>query len=279
MTIKVGSARIDERGHAHGGSAGDQTGKEVSTQNYYKHSKGWVVLRAKTAEQANKIAKDMLYACANHNIGYDQYQRDTLYNVAKEVGFNCSKVNKRVETDCSALVRVCCCYAGIIVGNFRTYNERKMLLATGQFDDVTSKVNTSTGKGLCIGDVLVTKTHGHTVVVVSGATSRSDTFTNDRVGEFQKAYNADYKGNLEVDNKLGPKTQEAINKVVLKAQDNKHTNITKFVQKYAGATQDGRYGPKTAEAVKVYQRKHGLTVDGHAGPKTIACMIKMGNNV
>ena len=39
MTIKIGSARIDERGKASGGSAGDQSGKEVSTQNYYKHSK------------------------------------------------------------------------------------------------------------------------------------------------------------------------------------------------------------------------------------------------
>ena len=35
MAVKVGSARIDENGKAHGGKAGDQTGKEVSTQNWY----------------------------------------------------------------------------------------------------------------------------------------------------------------------------------------------------------------------------------------------------
>ena len=29
MAVKVGSARIDENGKAHGGQAGDQTGKEV----------------------------------------------------------------------------------------------------------------------------------------------------------------------------------------------------------------------------------------------------------
>ena len=278
MTIKVGSARIDERGHAHGGRAGDQTGKEVSTQNYYRHSKGWVVLRPKTAEQANKIAKNMLYACANHHIGYDQYQRNTLYNIAKDVGFNCSLVNKNCETDCSALVRVCLAYAGINVENFRTYNQRTVLLNSGQFTDVTSKVNTSTGKGLCIGDVLVTKTHGHTVVVVSGATKRgnSDTFTNKRVGEFQRAYNADYHSKLAVDDKLGPKTQEAISKVLLKGQDNTRPNVTKFVQKYVGADVDGKYGHKTEEAVKAYQKKHGLTVDGHAGPKTITMIIKKG---
>lgn len=31
---------------------------------------------------------------------------------------------------------------------------------------------------------------------------------------------------------------------------------------------DGEYGPKTAEAVRAFQRSHGLTVDGTAGPAT-----------
>ena len=34
MAVKIGSARIDENGKAHGGAAGDQTGKEVSTQSW-----------------------------------------------------------------------------------------------------------------------------------------------------------------------------------------------------------------------------------------------------
>lgn len=45
--IKIGSARIDENGKTHGGKVGDQTGKEVAIQAWYKHSKGWRVLRAK----------------------------------------------------------------------------------------------------------------------------------------------------------------------------------------------------------------------------------------
>ena len=56
MAVIIGSARIDERGKASGGKAGDQTGKEVSTQNWYKHSKGWVLLRPKDPEKAAKIA-------------------------------------------------------------------------------------------------------------------------------------------------------------------------------------------------------------------------------
>ena len=39
MAVKVGSARIDENGRAHGGKAGDQTGKELSVQSWYRHSK------------------------------------------------------------------------------------------------------------------------------------------------------------------------------------------------------------------------------------------------
>ena len=64
MAVLIGSARIDENGRAHGGKAGDQTGKEVSTQSWYKHAKGWVVLRAKDPKKAEKIAQAMRAACA-----------------------------------------------------------------------------------------------------------------------------------------------------------------------------------------------------------------------
>ena len=73
MSVKVGSARIDENGKAHGGAAGDQTSKEVSTQSWYAHSKGWVLLRAKDANVREKIASCMEAACKNAHIGYDQY--------------------------------------------------------------------------------------------------------------------------------------------------------------------------------------------------------------
>ena len=113
MAVKVGSARIDENGKAHGGQAGDQTGKEVSTQSWYLHSKGWRVYRAKNPSVAEKIAQCMERACKNSKIGYDQDSRNTLYKEAEPFGFDVSKVTTACETDCSALVRVCCAYAGI----------------------------------------------------------------------------------------------------------------------------------------------------------------------
>ena len=167
MAVKLGSARIDENGQAHGGAAGDQTGKEVSTQSWYAHSKGWVMLRAKSTEAREAIARCMQAACDNKHIGYDQYQRDTLYNEAKQYGFDVSKVTKNVETDCSALVRVCVNYAGIKVGSFRTTNQASVLMATGAFDKYTDDTHCKKSTNLLRGDILVTKTQGHTVVVLS----------------------------------------------------------------------------------------------------------------
>lgn len=301
MSIIVGSARADERGKISGGTAGDQTGREVSTQSYYKHSKGWHVLRAKDPEKGNKIAKAMKAACDNRHIGYDQMNRNTLYNAVKDKGFNPAKATSNVETDCSALVRVCVNYAGIKVGDMNTSSLRSTLLATGQFEDVTSKVNTSSGSGLCNGDVLVTKTKGHTVVVVSGnprivgkaATVKTEaaktvssttktaaakatvhlTGVNAKVKAFQNAFNVSYGGNLVVDGKLGPKTKAAFTKVLLTTSTKNKATIVKFVQGVVGVTADGSFGSKTKEAVKKWQKAHGLSADGQVGPKTIAKMV------
>jgi hypothetical protein len=161
--VIIGSARIDENGHASGGKAGDQNGKEVSTQKYYLHEKGWNVLRAKEPQVREAIAQNMTWACANNNIGYDQGQNQTLYQIAKPVGFNCSLVGTPCETDCARLVRVCVLYAGVNVADFYTGNEKEALLATDAFDLVNAKLP----EELLRGDILVTKTKGHTVVVLT----------------------------------------------------------------------------------------------------------------
>lgn len=169
MAVKIGSARIDENGNAHGGKAGDQTGREVSVQNWYLHSKGWRVFRCKDPEKAELMAQNMQAACDNPNIGYDQWQRHTLYKAAEPLGFDVSKVTKNVETDCSALVRVCCAYAGIkgLPSDFRTGNMPANLAKTGRFVELTGDKYQAKSTYLRRGDILVTKTNGHTVVVLS----------------------------------------------------------------------------------------------------------------
>lgn len=166
MAVRIGSARIDERGKATGGAAGNQTGKELAAERWYLHKKGWNVLRAKDADDAEYIAKCMERSIMNRHIGYDQYQRLTLYNEAKKYGFDVDLVAKDVETDCSALVRVCCGCAGITVGNFTTQNEKSMLLATGAFEQLGGEKYERSCEYLRRGDILITKTKGHTAVVL-----------------------------------------------------------------------------------------------------------------
>lgn len=167
MAVYLASAHGDEKGGAHGGKAGDQTGNELSVRPYYIHSKGWRVFRPLDPEKGLVIAQTAKAACDNPNIGYDQWQRLTLYNEAQKVGFDVAKVAVPCETDCSALVRVCCAAAGIDVRNFDTSSEPSALMATGQFEELTGAKYTRSSDYLRPGDILVTSVKGHTEVCIS----------------------------------------------------------------------------------------------------------------
>lgn len=165
MGVIIGSARVDERGKYANGAAGDQKSSavpdfkgEVSMENFYVHPQGWYVLRANDDNIANKIAESMKRACNNPNVGYDQYQRLGIitYGTGSTV---------KTECDCSSLVRQCVKEAsGKDVGNFTTANEASVLINSGMFRKLTYTSKTT----LYTGDILVTKTQGHTVVVVEG---------------------------------------------------------------------------------------------------------------
>ena len=164
MAVKIGSAR-SSYGNT---SPGDQNGgREVSTENWYPHSKGWVVLRAKDPAAREKIATAMERACDNNDIGYSQPTRNTLYSNVKPFGFDPARTTKKVNTDCSALVRVCVNFAGITVGDFITSGEVAALMATGAFEKFTDDAHCKSSDRLLRGDILVTKTKGHTVVVLN----------------------------------------------------------------------------------------------------------------
>lgn len=165
MTVYVGSARIDERGAATNGKAGDQKQTstpdyvgEVSQQKFYVHTKGWNILRAKKDDVAQRLADSMIRACNNSNLGYDQNQR--LGVVTNGTGSTI-----KTECDCSSLVRRCILEAlGVDPGNFTTGNEATVVMKTGAFDKIPYK----SGDKLYTGDILVTKTKGHTVIVTQG---------------------------------------------------------------------------------------------------------------
>ena len=262
MSVKIGSARIDENGKAHGGKAGDQTGKEVSTQSWYNSSKGWRVYRAKSLDVAERIAKCMQAACDNKHVGYDQYERNTLYKEAAQFGFDVTKVTKDVETDCSALVRVCCAYAGILglPKDFRTTNEPKNLLATGAFVEMTGSKYQAQEIYLGRGDILCTKTQGHTVVVLSNGKKYE--------GSPETMIDPPASGEVDVGSRVlryGCAGED------VKAMQEALLRLGYDLGKYGA---DGDFGDATELALIAFQKAACVDADGECGPITFEALTK-----
>lgn len=299
MTIMVGSARIGENGKATGGKVGDQKQKsntndtvgEVSMQPFYVHSKRWYILRPKSSINAENIANKMIVACNNKNIGYNQNER---------LGIITDGVNtiKPTNCDCSSLVRQCVKEAtGIDAGNFTTLNECQKLEATGLFEEKRSYTK---GTVLYNGDILVTKTKGHTVIVVSGnkrtakgqtVVSKSESWKGDinyylnrsAVGVWQKAMNKGFDTKeLDVDNKFGVGSQNFA-KTHLLWSGQKHNCITaiRWLRKvlrdsysFTKLSYDEGWTDYLTTCVKVFQKNRGLENDGIVGLETTYHILK-----
>lgn len=163
----IGSARSDENGKFSGGKRGDSKQVsdvldidkgEVSLQKFYKHKKGWYIIRPAESIR-HQIAERMLTACNNAHIGYSQTDRNSIHTF----GIN---TNIDANCDCSSLVNQCICEViNQQVPRFTTLNQKKVILAhfpqyftdEGEYTDSTE---------LEVGDILVTKTQGHTVIVI-----------------------------------------------------------------------------------------------------------------
>ena len=238
--VWIGGAHIDERGQAHGGAAGDQTGKELSIRKYYRHKLGWRVFRAPATHLRQRIAEAMIAACENPCIGYDQYQRESLYKAAAIHGFNPALVDTPCETDCSALVRVCCAYAGYRLPEIRTWSEPAALLAAG-FTEITCRVS-----NLQVGDILCTPSAGHTEIVVrvEGGTNQEEEM---------------------------PKMD-----ILAVGAKGHQVKVLQVLLRMCGYVLDvdGVFGARTSAALKQYQRSRELEVDGICGPLTWARLLK-----
>ena len=268
MSVKIGHASIDERGKARGGAAGDQTGREVYTRNWY--NKPWIaVIRPKSSTAAEKIAKAMEAACANDNIGYDQNERTTLYIKAKANNWNIAGIKSKCETDCSALVAVCVNAAGISVSkDIYTGNEKSALVATGEFTVHTESKYLTADNYLKRGDILLAS--GHTAVVLSngskaaaGGNANADASAPDKYKEIirslQTALNSEYKAGLVIDGVPGSKTFGAtptLNKKT-RAKKPKTVKALQSLLTYYGykCDVDGDFYTATEKMVKSFQRE------------------------
>ena len=243
MAVIIGSARIDENGNATGGKAGDQKQTsmddwkgEVSKQYWYKHSKGWRLLRAKDSNVREKIARNMEFGCSNKNLGYDQSANRSAYEYLKDKNFDLSKLDVPKETDCAQLVRLCVKYAGIDCGDFYTVTQRDVLMKTGKFEEYSDYNHTKISTKLLRGDILTTSpTKGHTVVVLTNG--------SDSDNERQKDEDAKKK------------------QLVKDAQTHLNNFLSEFIKakKFDPLVVDGEFGKKTmANFVRAFQ--HGMNL-------------------
>jgi hypothetical protein len=269
MAIYIGSARHDERGKYVGGKRGDQTGTEVATQAMYNHN--WVAYRAKSSKVAVGLKNSMLRACSNNNIGYSQSDRYSIWG--KGTG-----TKTLVNTDCSMLVRVCIKEAsGKDIGDFTTASEHAALLNSGLFTKVG---NVTKNSELFEGDILVTKTKGHTAIVTSGKSYPVVTHLSGPTLVAQGQQHAiNFTGvQIGVDGVVGPETRKQAVRVVQNALN---------LDYGAGLELDGEWGKDTNSAFGSHyvERKETqylvtaaeiLCMLNNKDPKGVECPGKFG---
>lgn len=265
MSLQIGHASKDENNRIQGGSAGDQTGREVCIRSYYMNSKGWYVLRPKSVEIANAIAKAMKEACKNNNIGYDQNNRDGV--IVKLRSYKTlGKIGVKTECDCSSLVRACCIQAGFDPGNFTTGNEANVLKKSGYFE---KRVAVTSSTVLYDGDVLVTKTKGHTVIVVDGnprgELEVDGIWGKDTTRRLQEIFGTPVDGVISNQDKKFKAENPGLLSATFMWKDKpngKGSTLIKAMQKWADmpeSKRDGEIGPDTIKAI---QKKLGTIIDG-----------------
>ena len=213
LRVRIGHASGDENSNIKGGVAGDQTGKEVCIRDWYLHNKGWVLFRCVDVAVRERIAEAIEKACDNPMIGYDQSQRNTLYNAVKFFGFDPSAVIEPVEVDCSKLVQVAIAYGygKDIVGNINTATLPDKLMATGKFIKFTDSMMTKSSDHLVRGDILCTPVKGHVVVVLDNGAKVPTSIT---ATESAKSFNPELEGiykttaSLNIRNGAGTKAND-----------------------------------------------------------------------
>ncbi len=258
MAIKIGHASADERYKASGGEAGDQTGGEVCVRSWY--SSPWdTVMRPKSAVIAEKSAKACEAACANNNIGYDQSQRNTLYNYAKAACFDLNEITDKCECDCSSLMHVCAVVGGANlkygINGHTTWTLASALEASGDYEKLTDAKYLTSDRYLKRGDILI-NTDAHTAMALENG-----------AGEATVPLTQGSQSGIYMSLKLPLLKQGSESDAVWTMQ----TMLTARGYDTKGA--DGEFGPNTLTALKTFQSDMGLEADGECGANTWTMLV------
>ena len=258
-TVYIGGASIDERGKASGGQAGNQTGRELRKQAYYDHTKGWYVFRARNPLVREDIAVAMENSIANRNIGYDQLQNQTLWKQIKSKGYDPTRATTPCETDCARLVRVCVAYGfdqngldASTVPDWYTGTLPKLIMGLGEFVKYTDNKHCKGGRSLARGDILCTRSKGHTVV----ALNNGDLF----------------------DGTVEPEDIPLGSRILRDGDEGTDVEALQIRLDAAGYDPgeiDGIFGPNTEAAVRALQKDAGILVDGEFGPDSYAALLAL----
>lgn len=264
MTVRIGHAPLDERGKASGGQSGDQTGRELCTQNWY--DKGWnVLLRPRSAELAEKSALACEAACANPAIGYDQGGRNTLNAKANAVGYDLGKITEACECDCSSLMHVCAIAGGANLDyGSNGHTTRTMVRAfvnSGDYIKLTSSNYLTMDKYLQRGDILV-KEGSHTVMVLTNG-ERAGTSFGAEVRPSQDIVTVHYSVRL-------PLLRKGMKSDAVKAMQQLLLARGYELPRYGA---DGDFGEETENALLLFQEDMALKPDGQCGPDTWGALL------
>lgn len=151
--------------------AGDQTGREVFIRSWYPYD--WDGIIHCLDNTVAKKAVDVAIKLANSNlVGYDQSERNTLYQALKKNNWDVDKYiksGKCTETDCSAFVYACyCCVVPALRSdsNAPTVPQLKSRFTKIDiFKWYTAKRFRTKETDLRAGDILV-NTDAHTVMAI-----------------------------------------------------------------------------------------------------------------
>lgn len=288
MAEYIAHASIDENGKAKGGSAGDQTGKEVCIRTMYY--KPWnQFFHIENDAVRIQFGNNMIDIAKNNNIGYDQNQRNTLLTQAKKVGFDFSKISNRCECDCSSCITTALLGAiytvlgteayqralaiMVVSGNCATtstFKARVTKLTDVKVVCYTSSTYTGSTKKSVFGDIY-NKSGSHVVCYIADGKKKNISSTSVTVLEWQEAAIADGFSfpKYGADGEWGSECEAVAKKAIVKKRDTwTYQNLTKIVQKAVGVPDDGKCGKDTKNAIIVYQGKNGLTEDGCVGINT-----------
>lgn len=171
MAVRIAQASHDEAGQYYNGQAGDQTGSELNIRSWY--SRPWdTLLRPNDQSLGIQIASVAQVLCNCYRIGYDQWQRTTLYDQCAAIGWDLTKINSIAlcECDCSSLIAVILRFCGIsIPKTVYTGNLASFLLATGKFQCLRDPKYLTGDQYLRKGDFLLNTLHHVATVIDDGA--------------------------------------------------------------------------------------------------------------